>query len=204
MSISAMTQVWEHSKVKGTELLLLLALADYANDKGIAWPGIDSLAHRIRQSRRNVTRLLRNLEKRGELTIEVNAGPYGANLYKLPVVALAMTNRKPKCPAPHDKQETQMSSEPSLTTKEQSLTIAAAEYFEQFRRKRWATRAQQKLFETTEQAVGAAIMLAAVRWAAQNNIAKVPSICTAAKKMAKKQVQYGGHGGRIPAAGAGR
>jgi len=137
-------------------------------------------------------------------TIEVNAGPYGANLFTLPLASCPMTNRKPKCHTPHDKQETQMSSKPSLTIKEQSLTIAAAEYFDQFRRKRWATKAQQKLFEITEQAVGADIMLAAVRWAAQNNIAKVPSICTAAKKMAKKQVQYGGHGGRIPAAGASR
>jgi hypothetical protein len=38
MSIKVMSQVWEHSTRKGTRLLLLLALADFANDEGICYP----------------------------------------------------------------------------------------------------------------------------------------------------------------------
>jgi len=40
MSIKVMSYVWEASKAKGSELLLLLAIADHAADDGYCWPGI--------------------------------------------------------------------------------------------------------------------------------------------------------------------
>jgi len=40
MSIEHMTLVWKHSKKGGTALLLLLAIADFANDDGVAWPSL--------------------------------------------------------------------------------------------------------------------------------------------------------------------
>lgn len=61
----------------------------------------------------------------------------------------------------------------------------SAFYFGQFGRSRWATPAQKALFLKTEQEVGGAIMRDAVLWGAQNNISRVSSICTTAKKMAR-------------------
>ncbi len=78
-----MSAVWRHSQQKGSGLLLLLSLADYANDRGVAFPSVETLAQKVRMSPRNVQILLRKLEADGELIIEPNAGPRGANSYRL-------------------------------------------------------------------------------------------------------------------------
>ena len=52
MSIAWMNYVWEHSDQKGTSLLLLLAIADHANDDGICWPSVARLAHKARTTKR--------------------------------------------------------------------------------------------------------------------------------------------------------
>jgi hypothetical protein len=69
MSIRRMTAVWEQSAHKGNELLLLLALADNANDDGYCWPSIDTLAGKTRLSRSTVIRLCEKVEESGELFI---------------------------------------------------------------------------------------------------------------------------------------
>lgn len=82
MSILVMTDVWAHSKSKGSALLLLLAIADHAHDdRSGAYPAIETLARKVRMSARNVQMLIRQLEARGELSVELNAGPHRANLY---------------------------------------------------------------------------------------------------------------------------
>ncbi|MGA9769562.1 MAG: helix-turn-helix domain-containing protein [Blastocatellia bacterium] len=67
MSIEAMNRVWKLSEQKGSELLLMLALADCANNKSFCWPGEDYLAERIRMSQRHTSRMLTKLEATGEL-----------------------------------------------------------------------------------------------------------------------------------------
>jgi DNA-binding MarR family transcriptional regulator len=69
MSIKIMSRVWEESKQGGSELLLLLAIADNANDIGYAWPGQDYLARKIRMNKRTVPRLTKKLSEAGELFI---------------------------------------------------------------------------------------------------------------------------------------
>jgi len=69
MSIKVMTHVWDNSKAKGSELLLLLAIADHAADDGYCWPTIETLAHKIRMTKRSVMRLVQALEKRGDLHV---------------------------------------------------------------------------------------------------------------------------------------
>ena len=77
-----MTWVWEHSWVKGSELLLLLAIADHADDQGRnAWPSVARLADRTRVDRRTIQRLLRRLAQQGCLEIEPTEGPRGTNRY---------------------------------------------------------------------------------------------------------------------------
>lgn len=83
MSIKVMSWVWQHSQLGGPTLLLLLAIADFANDAGIAFPAVATLAAKIRMSERNTQYLLKKLEESGELIIEKNAGPKGCNLFRV-------------------------------------------------------------------------------------------------------------------------
>ncbi len=81
MSIKIMNAVWHLSKQKGTSLLLLIAIADNANDDGEAWPGIEYLARKIRMSERQTQRLVRDLEKTDELIVERGGGRGNAHRY---------------------------------------------------------------------------------------------------------------------------
>jgi len=83
MSIKVMTAVWAKSSQKGSALLLLLAIADHADDAGKAYPSVDTLAEKIRMTPRNTQFLLRKLEESGEISIEMNAGKRGCNVYRI-------------------------------------------------------------------------------------------------------------------------
>jgi hypothetical protein len=84
MSFEASQAVWNRSARRGTELLVLLAIADYVNEqKGVAWPGVPKLAKKARMSERQVQRAIRALERSGELNVFRNAGPKGTNLYQI-------------------------------------------------------------------------------------------------------------------------
>lgn len=48
MSIKVSSLVWDCSGQKSGKLLLLLAIADHANEQGVAWPGIPLLARKTR------------------------------------------------------------------------------------------------------------------------------------------------------------
>ncbi|RDI16384.1 helix-turn-helix domain-containing protein [Lentzea flaviverrucosa] len=75
MSIKVVTLVWEHAPAAGNELLLLLAIADQANDLGTdAWPSVDTLARKTRLNKRTVQRLLQRLSSAGLVAIEPGGG----------------------------------------------------------------------------------------------------------------------------------
>lgn len=88
MSIQVMSLVWSKAPVQGGELLLLQALADNADDRGTAYPGIAYLAVKARMSERHTTRCLRELERSGLIKIMPNAGPSGTNKYKIDIEKL--------------------------------------------------------------------------------------------------------------------
>jgi hypothetical protein len=94
MSIAIMTQVWQHSQHKGSELLLLLAIADNANDQGLAYPSIRTLAKKTRLKERTVQYLLRNkLEPSGELHVSTGTGPRGCNEYVIHIPPVQTLHR---------------------------------------------------------------------------------------------------------------
>lgn len=72
MSIKRMTDVWDKSIHTGSELLLLLALADSANDDGYCWPGIEAQCKKTRLSESTVIRRTKAVEASGELIVERN------------------------------------------------------------------------------------------------------------------------------------
>lgn len=82
MSIEVMNLVWSQSEQKGSSLLLLLAIADNANYKGEAYPGIDYLSRKVRMSRRQTQRLVQELDRTNELAvIWGGSGPKDAHFY---------------------------------------------------------------------------------------------------------------------------
>ena len=76
-----MNRVWKQSQQKGSALLLLLAIADNANDEGICWPGMQYLAEKTRLSKRQVQRLILDLDGTDELAIEYGAGRSHTHLF---------------------------------------------------------------------------------------------------------------------------
>lgn len=70
-----MARVWAHSQSTGGELLVMLALADFANDEGECWPYIATLAAKARLTERQVQKLLPRLERSGEIRrVKSNGG----------------------------------------------------------------------------------------------------------------------------------
>lgn len=83
MSIRVMTRVWELSRHRGSDLLLLLAIADFSDDEGRAYPSVPRLAIKCRTTPRHTNRILASLRDSGELVIAVGEGPKGTNLYRV-------------------------------------------------------------------------------------------------------------------------
>lgn len=73
MSIAMMTWVWQTSDLKGTELLIELALADFANDEGKCWPSVRTIARKARCSERRVQLALNRLKDEGRLSVDEQA-----------------------------------------------------------------------------------------------------------------------------------
>lgn len=65
-----MNRVWASSRQKGNNRLMLLAIADHANDDGLAWPGIQTLAAKMGGlSRRAAGKRVRALASSRELAV---------------------------------------------------------------------------------------------------------------------------------------
>ena len=65
MSIKLMTAVWDREDLSSTQKLVLLSLADWANDEGLCWPSIERLAIKTSMAGRSVQRIIRDLESMG-------------------------------------------------------------------------------------------------------------------------------------------
>lgn len=83
MSIKVMTDVWANSQHSGGSLLILLAIADFADDNGYAYPGQDTLATKSRLSRRQVGRIIQSLIKSGELNVDAGRSHVGTFIYQI-------------------------------------------------------------------------------------------------------------------------
>ena len=83
MSIKLMAAVWEREDISATEALILLALADHANDEGNCYPSVGRLAKRCKMSDRGVQKIVQRLVERGLLEVDQQAGKRGANVFQL-------------------------------------------------------------------------------------------------------------------------
>lgn len=73
MSVRVMTAAWAVDLPAG-EKLVLLALADCANDEGYCYPGLKSLGRKTGKSRRSLIDTIHALEARGHISRDVVAG----------------------------------------------------------------------------------------------------------------------------------
>jgi len=78
-----MAYVWDNSKQTGSALLMLLAIADHANDDGVCWPSVKRLAARCRVQERQAKKLIKQLEESGELIVERGIGRKHTSLYTI-------------------------------------------------------------------------------------------------------------------------
>lgn len=74
MSVYRLSAVWQHSKQTFGPLLVMLALADFADDTGFCYPSVGTIALKSRLSKRQVQRILPRLIRSGELLIERKGG----------------------------------------------------------------------------------------------------------------------------------
>ena len=92
MSIKVSTEVWRDSRHKSGNLLVMLVIADHADDEGKAWPGIPLLARKARLSERHTRRCLNELLLSDELEILAEPAPSGGKWYQIRLDLLAPDN----------------------------------------------------------------------------------------------------------------
>ena len=104
MANKILSYVWEHSKQKGSALLMLVAMADQSNDHGVCFPATDTLAKKCRVTRRQAQRLVDQLEASGELIIYNRYDPehpehFYSNIYVVvvPGIEPALPEIKGEC-----------------------------------------------------------------------------------------------------------
>lgn len=74
MSIRVMEYVWKSSAHAGSELLVLLALADWSDDYGVCYPNVATIAQKSRIGERQVINVIHALEASGELYVRRGHG----------------------------------------------------------------------------------------------------------------------------------
>src|SRR5260370_567333 len=67
MSVHCIDVLWRSGKHEGTTLLVLLALADWADEAGFAYPAVDVLAAKCRVGRASAFRALAELRRAGDI-----------------------------------------------------------------------------------------------------------------------------------------
>lgn len=84
MSIRIMSLVWASERYEDpSTVLTLLALADWANDDGEAWPSVPQLAKKARQSERNIYNIINKLIEDGTLERSSHPGRKHKNQYTI-------------------------------------------------------------------------------------------------------------------------
>jgi hypothetical protein len=85
MSIYVTSAAWKNSRASGATLLMLLAICDFADDEGRAFPSIKTLAEKSRICERTAQYSVTELINLQELVVTRGAGPKGCNLYHVQV-----------------------------------------------------------------------------------------------------------------------
>ncbi len=119
VSIKIMTAIWEHSDREGSQLLMLLAMADHANDEGVCWPSVETLARKCRIKKRQTQYLLNDLEKSGAIKrLHMGGGRRKTTTYRV------------HSPAPIEEETVQSSTERVQSSARKGAVASASESLE--------------------------------------------------------------------------
>lgn len=80
MSNKLMTDYWKNGPSSPTDNIVLIALANYADEKGVCWPSLSKLASRTRFSERTVRYALRSLEEQRFISSTERYGKHGVRI----------------------------------------------------------------------------------------------------------------------------
>lgn len=86
MSIQAVAWVLEYSASRGTDRLVLIVLANYANDDGLAWPSQRTVATKAGLGVGTVNESVRRLVALGELIVDEEGDARRSARYRLPFI----------------------------------------------------------------------------------------------------------------------
>lgn len=138
MSIKVMSWVWENGPNDPTERLVLLALADFADDHGSCYPSMIGIGQKACVTERGARGIVRRLEADGWLKVAIGGGRGGKSQYQILMRKPGTTNpetetRNEENPERDDtkpgtslhKTRNQRSAEPSRTIKEPSDSVCA-------------------------------------------------------------------------------
>jgi len=128
MSIRVMSRVWDHYPGKGSDLLAMLALADWSDDEGRCFPSVAALARKVRLQERQAQRSLRGLIEQGFLSVTGNengGAPGMTRRYRLNLERLTgvMQDTPFKVDGCHARRETGVSGD-TQTVIEPSIAIS--------------------------------------------------------------------------------
>lgn len=101
MSVQAITWALDYAAGSVTEKVLLLVLANYANEFGVSWPSQKTLADQTVLSERTVRRVLADMERRGVIRRIVRRRGNGSRQSDMILLA-AFEGRKPAPPGTLD------------------------------------------------------------------------------------------------------
>lgn len=85
MSFKLVKQVIRSEQQTAAHKLVLVVIADHTNENktGTAWPSVDTIAGYVGLRRRQVQRILRDLEKSGQLKVWKKNAQMGTNRYQI-------------------------------------------------------------------------------------------------------------------------
>jgi hypothetical protein len=95
MSFKLVKKVIRSHQKTAAHKLVLIVLADHTNDSksGTAWPAVETIAHYVGLKRRQVQRILRDLEQSGQIRVWKKNAIMGTNRYQ--IVALNVSPMTP-------------------------------------------------------------------------------------------------------------
>lgn len=102
MSVAATNFVWERSPAEGADRLVLLALADFADESGNCFGSWGKLREKTRLARRTIADCLRRLQKSGQLVLvergsrKITGTGLQASIWTIPGVAEMGADAAPK------------------------------------------------------------------------------------------------------------
>jgi hypothetical protein len=90
LSIRHIDAVLGHAQYSGGELLVLIVLANYADECGVCWPSVKRIAATARLGERRVHAILRRLRSDGAISVVSGAGKHQVNRYQLHLQSLTL------------------------------------------------------------------------------------------------------------------